>query len=124
MKRQHPSLNLRPLRTALSTIAVSCLFAACGGGGGGGGGSGIAPATTITLSGNVTSSVGAPLPGALVSLGGVPTTSDSKGDYQLTLDTAIVNTGTIVVVTVAKDGYQSCTGIVKAMSRSLLNAAG
>ena len=107
---QQSLLGLRPLRQALSITAAACLLAACGGGGGTVSVS--VPPTTVTFTGNVTTTGGAPVPNALVSIGTTPTTSDNNGNYSLTLDTTAVNTNTAVVVVVAKDGYQTCTGTV------------
>ena len=54
---------------------------------------------------------------ATVSLGtksGPPatTTSDQGGNYSLVVANTSINTNTTVVITVAKEGYQSCTGTV------------
>lgn len=109
--------GLRPLRQALSITAAACLLAACGGGGSSGAVSTAVPAITIT--GNVTTAGGAPVPDALISVGTAPSTSDINGNYTVTFDTTAVNTSTTVVATVSKDGYQTCTGTVNVAAGTL-----
>lgn len=111
------------LRQTLSTAAAAGLLAACGGGGGIST-TGAPPAVSsgvTNVTGTVNNASGAPVPNASVTLGttsGTPasTQSDANGHYALVVDTSSLNTGATVVVTVAKEGYQSCTGTVNAAS--------
>lgn len=119
MRRQPHHRPQRPHHVA-GLAAAACLLAACGGGGGGTGSPAASPGpapVSITVSGSVSNSSGAPVMDAIVSLGttnGTPvvTQTDMNGSYALPVDISTVNTGTTVVVTVAKEGYKSCTGTV------------
>ncbi|KNZ31601.1 MAG: hypothetical protein AD742_16590 [Methylibium sp. NZG] len=102
--------------------ATASLLVACGGGGttsfvG-------VPASTSTISGTVGNASGAPVVGATVSAtttAGPPVTvqTDGGGNFSLQVPTASLNAGTVVVVTVSKDGHKSCTGIVDSASGSV-----
>jgi hypothetical protein len=100
----------------LSAAAVMCLLAACGGGGTTSTTPPVVASTVVT--GNVVGTVGGtPVADATVSLGtntGTPATTqtDAGGNFTLPVPTADLNTSTVVVVTVAKDGHKSCTGTV------------
>ncbi len=75
-------------RHAWFLMPFTCLALACGGDGGGG------PSSTGTISGTVTSAAsGAPVAGAIVSVGSIESTSDAGGHFEL----AGVPTGTATV---------------------------
>lgn len=111
--RRQPSHRL-PRFQALSSLTALSLLTACGGGG-------VSSPTTLgtatVITGSVTNPSGAPVVDATVTLGTasgppVATQSDLNGNYALPVDIATVNTATVVVVTVAKEGYKTCTGTV------------
>jgi hypothetical protein len=121
---QHASVQPTRRLHTLSAAAALLLLAACGGGGtstpaaSAGPGPGTTPppvVNTITVTGSVVDTIGAPVVDATVSLGTISgpapsTQSDTSGNYALPVNPALINTGTVVVVTVAKEGYKSCTG--------------
>ena len=95
--------------------AVLCLLAACGGGGTTTPGANPPIVASTVITGNVGNGSGAPVVNATVSLGntsGTPATTqtDTSGNFTLPVATSTINTGTAVVVTVAKDGFKACTG--------------
>ncbi len=97
------------LRAAPLLAASLCLLTACGGGGTT---SATGPVVgTTNISGSVGNASGAPVVDATVSLGTTSGKTDLNGNYTLPVGSS-TNTGTVVVVTVAKEGYKSCTGTV------------
>lgn len=121
MRRQ----NVRPLQRlgrALGIAAAAGMVAACGGGGGTT--SSVPPPAATTITGSVADSAGAPVADATVTLAttsGPPAVAQTTpaGQYTLTVDPAKVNTGTTLVVTVYKDGYQTCTGTVNTTTNTV-----
>jgi hypothetical protein len=102
---------------ALAAISAACLLAACGGGGSSTPGANPPVVASTIITGNVGNGSGAPVADATVSLGttsGTPATTqtDTSGNFTLPVPTADVNTSTVVVVTIAKDGHKTCTGTV------------
>lgn len=122
--RHRTAIKAFQIRQTLSVSAAVCLlavFTGCGGGGiSQGGGVGQPAPTTGTVTGTVADSAGAPVVGALVSIDAAPpVSSDASGNYSVTYDTSAVNTSTTVVVTVAKEGYQTCVGTVNVATGSV-----
>ncbi len=112
---RHTAKRRHPLRATPLLAASLCLLAACGGGGTT---SVTAPiVSTTNITGSVGNASGAPVVDATVSLGATSGTStttrtDLNGNYALPVNPSTINIGTVVVVTVAKEGYKSCTGTV------------
>jgi hypothetical protein len=122
--RHQTAIETFHIRQTLSLSAVAWLLAVLVGCGGGGtvqvGGGGQPAPTTGTITGTVADSAGAPVVGALVSIDAAPpVSSDASGNYSVTYDTSAVNTSTTVVVTVAKEGYQTCVGTVNVATGSV-----
>ena len=112
---KHIHFRPRLLLQAMFLAAAGGLLLACGGGGGGGAGGSVPAPTPITVAGIVTTTTSGgtvPVSGAVVTLGPATDTTNSTGNFTVTVDPATVNTTTTVVVTVVKDGYRSCTGTV------------
>lgn len=120
IQRFHSSpRSAAPRARVASIVAAAALshLAACGGGGTSSPGANPPVVSMTTLTGTVGNASGAPVVGATVSVSttaGPPATTqtDTTGNFALPVPTSTLNTGTVVVVTVAKDGHKACTGTV------------